>query len=460
MKKSMRISAAIGLAVVLTLSAAVHAEDADQGMASAAPAGVSAPATADLNNQITALRAAVVALSAQQDDMGKTLKNWVNLSGDLRYRYENNDFFNTPAAKIGVNTVQAGLVGKILDWERYRLRLRIQELAQVNDFTNVVVRLSTDTYLTTNAPYGWPNATTQVLNSYGDKAPVFVEDAYMVIAPRVILQPTFVAGVQGMPFLFDGTNANLIFDDGLTDDGLSLSLMTPTWMGADLRVIAAQFINEDSDTGLAFYSPTQHPKFEGSQVVLDFNAAPMGAAMGLSLGAAYYNWLYVKGTDIFTQGWPGTYTNNVGNTGTNILTNGFSLDDFIATYNAVLAGVPIKAFYEHVQNTVEVGNNVGYVTGAEVASGNLIPWNKNEVTLGYNYRVVDTDAVLSIWSDINFNGGGTDAMGGKFYAIVMLGKALWVSFQELNDQGNLQAEATGGHYSLCQRTLVDINAKF
>ena len=286
--------------------------------------------------------------------------------------------------------------------------------------------------------------------------------------------PDFKAGIQPMPFFLDGSGGQLIFDDNLTDGGLSLSLQTPTFMGIDIRGIAAQFINEDAKTGInggtgvaatsaatndswdLLYSGTQHPKFEGSQVVLDWtDPAHM---MGLSVGAAYYDWFDVKGTSIASQGGSATYINNVNALG--FEANDFAVDDYLAVFNEQFGGLPFKAYYEYEANTVAVRNNTGYIGGAEISTGDLVPWNTNEITVGYNYRRAETDSTLSIWDFSDFDGGGTDAMGGEFYAKLMLADNLWVSTQDFYDEGNIQAESVGGHYSQFQRTQVDLNAKF
>jgi hypothetical protein len=458
MKNSIRILAMFGLVAGMAMVGSAHAADTDTSMDNQGDASVQSSQDS-VDDQIEALRATLGAMTAQQNDFAKMFKNMVNLSGDIRFRYEANNWYTTPAVKVGATTYEAGMA-RTIGYERYRIRARLQDLAKVNDFTTAVVRLTTDAYLSGNAPYGQPNTANQTLNSYGDKDPVALDKAYIDVAPQVPSLPVFIAGVQGMPFLLDGTNANLIFDDNLTDGGMSLGLTSPTMWGLDLRAVGAQFINEDSKTGFDGYTPVQHPMFEGEQAILDWNAAPMGQTMGLSLAAANYTWHYISGTNVFPQGSAGTYTNSVNNTTADLLDYGYSLRDLLGVYNTNIMGVPTKAYYEYVINKDVNHNNTGYVAGAEIASGDMIPWSKNEITLGYNYRRVETDAVLGIWSDGDFDGGGTDAMGGKFYAKVMVGDNLWVSLQQYNDQGNLEAEATGGHYSLFQRTQVDLNAKF
>jgi len=456
MKNSSRILAMFGFMAGMAMVGTVHAADSGTSMDNQ---DASVQSQDSVDDQIEELRASLGAMTAQQNDLTKMVKNMVNLSGDIRFRYEANNWYNTPKVTSGANTLQAGSA-RIIGYERYRVRARLVDLAKVNDFTTAVVRLTTDAYLSGNAPYGQPNTANQTLNSYGDKDPIAVDKAYIDVAPQVIAMPVFIAGVQGIPFLMDGTNANLIYDDNLTDGGMSLSLASPAYMGLDAKVVGAQFINEDGKGGVSGYSPTQHPMFEGEQAIIDWNAQPMGQPMGLSLAAGNYTWHYIKGASIFTQGSAGTYTNSVNNNVANNLLYGYSLYDFLAVYNTAIMGAPTKAYYEYEYNKDVDANNIGYVIGGEVASGDMIPWSKNEITLGYNYRVVQTDAVLGIWSDGDFDGGGTDAMGGKFYAKVMLGDNLWVSLQQYNDQGNLEAEGTGGHYSLYQKTQVDLNAKF
>jgi len=469
MKNSIRTLAMLGLAAGIAMAGTARADDA--GANSDNQTSMSQDQQDNTEDQIEALRETLGTLKAQQDNIDKLLKNWINVTGDIRFRYESNDFFYTPGSSGpigGLHSIAGNgnasyvepATARILNYERYRIRARLVDKAHVNDFTTAVVRLTTEAYLSGNAPYGQPNTANQTLNSYGDKDPASIDKAYIDVAPQVVMMPELIAGVQGMPFLLDGTNGNLIFDDNLTDGGLSFSLMTPALAGLDLRAIGAQFINEDGKGGTAFYTPTQHPEFEGEQVVLDWNAMPMGQKMGLSLGVAYYDWRFVKDTAIFTQGQSGggTYINSAGANG--LMLNDFCVDDYLATYNTMLAGLNVKAFYEYERNTVVAANNVGYLAGGEIASGDLIPWSTNEITLGYNYRVAQTDSTLCIWNDGDFNAGGTDAMGGKFYAKVMVGDNLWVSVQNYNDRGNLEAEAAGGRYSMFQRTQVDLNAKF
>lgn len=72
----------------------------------------------------------------------------------------------------------------------------------------------------------------------------------------------------------------------------------------------------------------------------------------------------------------------------------------------------MAVFVDYVKNVAEgeIAGNEGWLVGAKAGKLN----NPGSWELRYNYRNIEKDAVLGVFTDSDFIGGGTDGKGSEF----------------------------------------------
>ncbi len=79
----------------------------------------------------------------------------------------------------------------------------------------------------------------------------------------------------------------------------------------------------------------------------------------------------------------------------------------------------LKGFFDYANNTDPSDNNIGWLAGFSVSSTSKKP---GSWSFKYNYRKLEKDAVLGVFTNSDFGGGGTDAQGHELGLKVRLGK--------------------------------------
>lgn len=103
---------------------------------------------------------------------------------------------------------------------------------------------------------------------------------------------------------------------------------------------------------------------------------------------------------------------------------------------ASVAGWPVRIFDDFVVNNDTSEQNVGYLAG--------LIFNKakaaNSWEVEYNYRRVEMDSVLGLFSDTSFIGGGTNGQGHYASARYMITESVRVNANFYRAQKNIHAE--------------------
>jgi len=302
--------------------------------------------------------AEMAALNTRLDalEQAKAQPNWTNkikLKGDFRYRYEYKE-------KDGVT-----------DKNRHRLRARLGAYADVNDQVKAGIRIASGSDES-------PTSTNQTLGDYSNKKEIWIDLAYLTYSPAAVdgLSATF--GKMKQPW---ESVSDLIFDTDVNPEGISASYETAVNQislmshfgyhimdektGDDVELISAQIasiakvadsIKLTAGVGMFFYN-----NIEGS-------ASPFPAKDKNSLTAGNYTYGYE-------------------------IVDGFAKIDFEA------GDVKLNLFGELLNNTASgVSENTAWIIGGGA--------KYKKLSLAYNYRDLEKDAILDYLDDGDFGGPG------------------------------------------------------
>jgi hypothetical protein len=327
-------------------------------------------------------------------DSFKWVQN-VKISGDFRYRYE------------GIDS-QSG--GKWTDSiNRNRIRARIGIYGKANDDIDLGFRLASGS--------ADPVSTNQNLENSFSSKDIWLDLAYFDWHPTTTNGFKFIGGKMPQPFYRAGNN-QLIWDDDLNPEGLAIKYELP--LNDNLKAYFSGggfWINErdseDSvDSSLWGVQGYLKNKFNADTYILG--------------GMSYYNYGNIEGQgDIYTAWKGGTTRKWFGNTfsGTTADSGVFAYDyDIIegfAEYGFKSGDYPVAVYGSYAHNTAAPGSKCnGWLIGCM--------FNKlkdpGSWRVGYDYRDIDSDAVVGQFNDSDFVGGGTDGKGHRFNFAYQLAK--------------------------------------
>lgn len=312
-------------------------------MAAAVAVCTAATAVADDAGEKT-LEERVAALES-----GSQKSSWsekVKIKGDLRYRYENiND-------DIGSE-----------DENRQRIRVRLGAYADINDDTTAGIRIRTGESA---------NSGNQTIGSEWDSKPVYIDLAYMTVAPEDGRYGAATLGKMKYPWK---VVTDLIWDSDVNPEGIAY-----TYAG-------------DYDALDAFAS-AGYFKVEEDTPADDLNLASLQAGITKPVND---NTKVTAGGSLFVYDNAPDY--------------GFPVDySIVQLFGEVgfkdVLPIPFKVYGDYVNNTEESDNNQGFCTGVKFGDAKKGGW---EAKLGY--RDLDANAAPAPFVDSDYAGGGTDIKG-------------------------------------------------
>jgi hypothetical protein len=359
--------------------------------------------------------------------------------------------------------------------DRYRLRVRARLGVEADLADNVrsYIRLASGS-LTQVA-----GSESQTLGQYGNRYTVGIDQAFIVwdTNPRSQLSLNSLEGGRIPNPWFSPTE--LVYARDLTFEGVSDTLRLGWGPGGPDR--SHVYLTTGAFPMLEVPLQASQDKWMlGAQ--LGTNLRFLDGRDHLRLAAAYYDFLKVTGQLNTPNSQLLNYTAppfvQWGNTMfdiANSTTQGVNLFALAAHFRIV----DVAANYEHVFGRYsfalsgEAGQNIGYNrTQIEAYTGQYFPSSQDrgyvvEVSYGdpvvdrfglwraaVGYRYVQADAVLDAWTDADFHGGGTNALGYYFWGSLGLTKNVWVRLRYLSAN-----EITGPRYGL-DIIQLDVNARF
>jgi len=311
---------------------------------------------------------AIVVAGLAAPALGQADDSWtdkLSFKGDFRPRFEYIDR-DADSTSIPVD-----------ERKRTRFRIRFGMTAEVNDDVDVVFELASggDNPVSTNQSFddGFTRKEIGINLAYADW---HVSDNLDVNIGKV-KNPVHRAGGH-----------HLVWDSDLNPEGLAIKYGAGNFFGS----FGAFAVEEraTSDDSLLF-------TLQGG---MKFKVSDNSS---LTAGIGYYDYTNTEGNSPFWIGLP---------FGNSVDANG----DFLYDYNEVQAFVelatrfgemPLSFFADYVQNTEAPTNDTGWAIGGKL--GKVSEPGDWEASIAY--QDLEADAVLALYTDSDFGGGGTDSKG-------------------------------------------------
>ncbi len=306
--------------------------------------------------------------------------NWwekIKIKGDFRYRHEMIDKEGSDAR------------------HRQRIRARLGISGDVNSQMNVGIQLATGSED--------PVSTNQTLtNSFSTKS-IMLDKAYLKYRPTQVPGLAIEGGKFSNPFYKPG-HSELIWDSDLNPEGGNISFdrkfdsnISLTLIGAGLWIVERS-AGDDSWLG-------------AGQAVLGYQTDD--ELTSVSFGGGYFNYFNTKGYPTFFD-----TTDSFGNS---VDANGHYLNDYELLEASVelshkFENIPVVVMGDYVNNTAADSVNTGWLVGIHIGKAK----KPGSWSARYIYRKVEKDAVIGMFTDSDFRGGGTDAKGHEIGGEYML----------------------------------------
>ena len=372
---------------------------------------VKADEISDMKKQLADLQARIDQMEAQQkkvvaEEVNKAVEKksmvpdsmkWVEnmkISGDLRYRYEGIDLQKN--GKWTDNSV-----------EHNRLRARIGIYDKVDEDIDVGFRLA-------SGSNGDPTSTNQTEGDAFSKKPIWLDQAYFDWHPKDITGFDFIGGKMPRPFYRVGDN-QLIWDDDLNPEGLAVKYELPINDSLKAYINGGGFwVGNPDNPDTAVSASTS---LWGIQGYLKNTFEDKSYLLG---GMSYYTYGNIKDEPNVSSLW-GKYS-LLGNTSSSVAGDykyGFDIVEGFAEYGTKIADYPVAVYGDVARNTDAPGShNNAWLIGTTFNKAK----DPGSWQIGYNYRKVESDAVVGQFNDSDFNGGGTNAKGHWFNFTYQLAK--------------------------------------
>jgi hypothetical protein len=320
------------------------------------------------------------------------------------------------------------------DRNRWRIRFRLSLNADVSDAWSVGARFATGS--------DDPVSTNQTLTDGFSTKGFHLDRAYFDFHPASVKGLRLIGGKMGLPFA-QVQKTELIWDGDLSPEGAAVEYKNKAsdkveiMFGAGFFYITERKAEDDTYMG-------------GAQLGLEVKPAE---DMHLMIGGGYYDYQQVKG-------YPGVYDEGdfFGNSNyenyemdsTDVYMWDYNLFEVLGELGVKMEKVSITVYGDFVTNTGSDSLNTGWLFGGSMSHGK----GQGSFKLYANYRELERDAVLGVYTDSDFLGGGTDGKGleiGASYGVADMAALALTYF--INKKG-IEEEAD------YKRLQADLQVKF
>jgi hypothetical protein len=268
--------------------------------------------------------------------------------------------------------------------DRFRIRARLNAHARSSDEMEIGLGLATGS--------GDPVSTNQTLDEGFSTKDFRLDLAFFDFHPRSAQGLHVVGGKMKNP-LYSPAKTELLWDSDLRPEGLVVTYGRGGGRTGLFASAGAFFVDERKDEEDAYLF--------AAQAAVDHQ---FGSGVRVKAGTGYYDFTNLRGFKPVFEPSDG-FGNSLDPSG-NYATD-FNEFEAFAEVAVSVSGVPVSLFGNWVTNAAADSEDQGWLVGFTVGELREVgSW-----MLRYNYRDVEKDAVLGIFTDSDFRGGGTDARG-------------------------------------------------
>ena len=348
--------------------------------------------------------------------------NWwesLKLKGDLRYRHEMIDKQDKDVR------------------HRQRLRARIGIYGDVSQYTKIGIQLATGS--------DDPVSTNQTLDDAFSTKRIGLDLAYFQSTHDALPGLTITGGKFKNPFFRPG-KAELIWDSDWNPEGGVVTLkkdadnFSLTLTGAGLWIDER---SSDDDSYLA-----------AGQGVARFHLNEKTTTV--TVGGSFFNYVNAQGFQPFFD-----HEDAMGNSvvlaevdGDTVLhyANDYEILEFFGQVTHTFENTPVTVMGDFVTNTAADSLETGWLFGLRVGKAK----KPGSWEFRYIYRKVEKDAVIGMFTDSDFRGGGTDAKGHEIGGALQLAKNTAFKLTYFINEIGLEEDKTDD----ISRLQADIQLKF
>lgn len=286
------------------------------------------------------------------------------VKGDVRLRYEDVNVDN-PNASSG-------------NQDRQRIRARVGFYSEINPQVDAGVRIATGSSADRRS-------TNQSLDGYFDKKSLWLDQAYLDWHPTAIPNLHLIGGKMAQPWVSMG---DIIWDSDINPEGVAATYKMNLG-AAEVFGSAGQYTLKDNVDGDGVQYKHDAQLYHAQ---LGTKFAPADTVK-VTVGASIYGYDNDK---------PSALLRSLGNT-----TDEFNLVEGFGQIDLTGLAIPLSAYGQYVKNTDSTdGKDKAWLAGLKTKIG---AWS-----LDYNYRDVQRNAVVSLFTDSDFGNGFTGSHGHKF----------------------------------------------
>lgn len=286
------------------------------------------------------------------------------IKGDVRLRYEDVNVDN-PNASSG-------------NQDRERVRARVGFYSEINPQVDAGVRVATGSSADARS-------TNQSLDKYFEKKSLWVDQAYLDWHPTAVPNLHLIGGKMNQPWVSMG---DIIWDSDINPEGLAVTYKTNLG-GAELFGSAGHYTLKDNVDGDGVQFKHDAQLYHG-QLGTRFAAAD---TVKVTVGGSIYGYDNDKASSVLQS---------FGNT-----TNEFNLLEGFGQIDFTGFAIPLSTYGQFVKNSESTdGEDKAWLAGVKTKLG---AWS-----LDYNYRDIQRNAVVSLFTDSDFGAGFTGSRGHKF----------------------------------------------
>jgi hypothetical protein len=326
--------------------------------------------------EIQELKEKVGQLLSQVTELENAIPSWleaVTLKGDIRYRY---DYIKRESAKPR---------------HRNRVRLRVGLIAEINEHIDLGLRIASGS--------DDPVSTNQSLDGGFSTKDIRLDRAYLDFHPTFVPHLTLQGGKIPNPFYKPG-KAELFWDSDLNPEGGALSYTIRAQTITLFTTLAGFWVEErSSDVDSGLFGAQGGFK---STVSEDYEVYLLG-------GASFFNYTHTTGNTTFfddEDGYGNTTVTDAG--GKERYVYDYGIVEFFAEAGATVANIPFSIFGDVGMNTATgTSEKSAWLAGCRIGNAK----KPGSWAFRYNYRKVEADSMIGIFTDSDFREGGTDAQG-------------------------------------------------
>lgn len=335
----------------------------------------------------------------------------IRIKGDLRYRHETIDTEDADAR------------------HRHRFRVRAAVEGKASPEIKIVFQLASGS--------DDPVSTNQTMGDAFSSKNVVIDMAYFEYKPARFEGLSIQGGKFKNPFYKPGSS-ELIWDSDFNPEGGTASY-GKTIDEFEVEVIGAGLWIEERSSGKDSW-------LAAGQTVLTYNMNEKKSAV--SFGGSYFHYVNVSGFEFFYDP-----EDSFGNTFVDdtLYAVDYELVEVYFEGKHKVYDIPLTVMADYVVNTAADSLETGWLAGLRVGkAGKVGSWE-----FRYIYRNVEADAVLGVFTDSDFRGGGTDAKGHEIGGGVQVASKATFNVTYFMNKIGLEGEESD-----FSRLQVDLQLKF